>query len=223
MTRLTYFGHSAFLIEDRGTRLLIDPWISNPLSPVKPDQVDAEYIVITHDHGDHVGDAQQIARRTGAKVIAVFETAQKYTASGVETIGMNMGGPVQAGGLEVYLTPAAHSSESGAPAGAVIKGKYTIYHAGDTGLFSDMKLIGEVYMPHVALLPIGGHFTMNPEQAAIAVQMISPKLAVPMHYRTFDVLKGTPEEFEENVKRLSPNTKVKKISPGESLELEGLI
>lgn len=220
---LKWLGHSAFEINESNKVLLIDPWISNPMSPAKvSDYYHADYIVVTHDHSDHLGDAVEISKNSGAPIITVFELANFLNETEkVNTIGMNIGGPLKLDpGISVFLTQAFHSCTHGAPTGTIIKnGTSTIYHAGDTGLFGDMKLIGQLYRPDIALLPIGGFFTMNPEQAAMAVQMISPRIAIPMHYSTFEAIKQDPLEFAKKAKEFSPNTEVVVLKPGESMEL----
>ncbi|MGC8661974.1 MAG: metal-dependent hydrolase [Nitrososphaeria archaeon] len=220
---LKWLGHSAFEINESNKVLLIDPWISNPMSPSKvSDYYHVDYIIVTHDHSDHLGDAVEISRNSGAPIIAVFELANFLNETEkVNTVGMNIGGPLKLNsGISVFLTQAFHSSTHGAPTGAIIKTQTaTIYHAGDTGLFGDMRLIGQLYKPDISLLPIGGFFTMNPEQAAMAVQMISPRIAIPMHYSTFEVIKQDPMEFAKMTKELSPGTKVVVLKAGESIEL----
>ncbi len=233
MVRLRWFGHSAFEIVDGDTTILVDPWLSNPLSPVKPHEYSGEpdLIVVTHAHDDHVGDAIELMRRfRGAKLAAIYELALHLqsrlgegAAGGEERfIGGNIGGPMRIPGLgeKVALTPAVHSSPVGAPTGALIFTRDgVVYHAGDTGLFAEMSLIGELYEPLVALLPIGGHFTMDVVQAAKAVEMLKPKYVIPMHYDTFPVIKADPEEFKRLVEKRAPSTKVVVLKPGESVEL----
>lgn len=217
---IKWLGHSAFEIKIDGLTVLIDPWVTgNPKSPVKVEDLRADIVIVTHDHGDHgFDDAVEICKRTGATFVSIFELAQKASERGVrETVGMNIGGPALVKGLEIILTPALHSSESGNPTGVVIKGKeLTIYHAGDTGVFSDMKLIGELYKPKIALLPVGGHFTMGPVEAAYATKLLGIKYVIPMHYGTFPVLKPDPSEFISKVRELSPETEVIVLKPGES-------
>ncbi|MFP3133557.1 MAG: metal-dependent hydrolase [Nitrososphaeria archaeon] len=219
--KIRWLGHAAFEIQGQGSDILIDPWLTNPLSPVRPEEVKPDYIVVTHDHNDHLGEAIEISKRTGAPIISVYELANYISEKGGKSIGMNIGGPlVLKNNLYVYLTQAFHSSTHGSPTGVIINiNGLSIYHAGDTGLFGDMKLIGEVYSPDVALLPIGGFFTMNPEQAAVAVQLISPRYAIPMHYNTFDIIKQDPSIFAEKVKKLRPSTEVLILKPGESRDL----
>lgn len=224
MGYVRYLGHAAFEIFLSGKRVLVDPWLTNPLSPVKPGELTGvDIIVVTHDHGDHVGEAAEILKRNpGCRLVAVYETAERIgrEARSGQAIGANIGGTVKLGEVEVVLVPAVHSSSTGSPAGAVIVGREgAVYHAGDTGLTMDMKLVGELYSPRVALLPIGGHFTMGPREAAKAVELIQPEIAVPMHYGTFPVLWGKPEEFKKLVEERGLRTRVVVLKPGEKLEL----
>lgn len=239
MARITWYGHAAFEIQIDGKKILVDPWLSNPKSPVKPEDVrEVDLIVITHSHFDHVGDTVAIAKNNpNAKIVAVYEVADLVAGDlakelGVSkedlfnqgrVIGANIGGPVilEDLGLKVAFTPATHSGV-GVAAGAVIIGeKVRIYHAGDTGVTLDMRLVGEIYKPDVALLPIGGHFTMDPVEAAKAVELVRPRFAIPMHYGTFPVLYGKPEDFKKLVEDKCLPTKVVILQPGESFELEG--
>ncbi|MEM3260844.1 MAG: metal-dependent hydrolase [Conexivisphaerales archaeon] len=220
---LKWLGHAAFELNESNKTILIDPWISNPTSPANAkDYYHADYMVVTHDHSDHLGDAVEISKNSGAPIICVFELANFLAETEkVKTIGMNIGGPLKLNSvLSIFLTQALHSSTHGSPTGAIIKtDRVTIYHTGDTGLFGDMKLIGQVYKPDILLLPIGGFFTMNPEQAAIAVQMVSPRIAIPMHYGTFEAINQDPLKFAKIAKELSPGTEIVVLKPGESIEL----
>jgi len=165
--------------------VLIDPFFTgNSTAVVSPDKVDCDIICVTHGHGDHLGDAVQIARRTGAVVASILEMSNYLERTGVKAVGFNLGGTVKIRNTSITMVPAFHSSSIGAPglefsaamaAGMVIDSGKTVYHAGDTCVFGDMKLIGEMYKPQVALLPIGGFFTMDPEQAAMAVKLIKPR------------------------------------------------
>jgi L-ascorbate metabolism protein UlaG (beta-lactamase superfamily) len=220
MVRVTFLGHAAFKIEGSKT-VLVDPFITgNPKSPLKgvEDIEKADVVIVTHDHGDHgFEDAVKICKRTGAYFVSQYELVVKSNLERVEP--MNIGGFVNVGGMgvEVALTPAWHTANVGDPTGVIIRmdGK-TIYHAGDTGLFYDMKLIGELYKPDIAILPIGSRFTMDIYQAAKAVEFISPKFVIPMHYNTFDLIKADPKEFERLV---GDKAKVVILNPGESFEI----
>jgi L-ascorbate metabolism protein UlaG (beta-lactamase superfamily) len=220
MVKVTFLGHAAFKIEGSKT-VLVDPFITgNPKSPLKrvEDIEKADMVIVTHDHGDHgFEDAVKICKRTGAYFVSQYELVVKSNLEKVEP--MNIGGFVNVGGtgVEVAFTPAWHTANVGDPTGVIIRmdGK-TIYHAGDTGLFYDMKLIGELYKPDLALLPIGSRFTMDIYQAAKAVEFISPKFVIPMHYNTFDLIKADPKEFE---KLVGDKAKVVILNPGESFEI----
>ena len=217
--RLRWLGHAAFYVEISGRKVLIDPFLTgNPVCPVKPSELEhVDIVVVTHEHGDHLGDAIEVAQKFDAYFVGIYETAQRASQRGVKkAVGMNIGGPGELEGLRIALTPAFHS---GLPVGVVISsGSETLYHAGDTGLFSDMKLIGELFHPDVALLPIGGFFTMDPEQAAIATTLLKPKVVIPMHYNTFPVIRQDPELFKMLVAEKAPNVEVVILKPGEYYE-----
>ncbi len=227
MASLVYYGHSAFELDVGGKKVLIDPWITNPLSKVKPGDIrDVDYIILTHDHDDHLGDTFDILKNNPkAKVISTYEIAN-FIAEKVgdesRAVGGNMGGPMIIDkDLKVALVPANHTSTHGVAVGAVIMtSEGVIYHAGDTGITSEMALIGELYRPDVALLPIGGHFTMDHNEAAKAVELLKPKVAIPMHYGTFPVLYGDPEEFKRIVTSRGLPTKVVVLKPGERFEFK---
>ncbi len=206
MAKLKYLSHSAFLLESNGHRILIDPFLSgNPVAPVKAEEVECDYIVLTHGHGDHVGDTVDIAQRNNATVISNYEIVSWCDTQGLTGHPMHIGGAHDFPFGRVKFTIAHHGSAyhvgntliyMGNPMGVLItvEGK-TIYHAGDTGLFYDMKLIGEMNAIDVALLPIGDNFTMGIDDAAKAVEFLAPKLAVPIHYKTFDVIDVNPDDF----------------------------
>jgi L-ascorbate metabolism protein UlaG (beta-lactamase superfamily) len=208
--------------------VLIDPFFTgNSTAVVSPDKVDCDIICVTHGHGDHLGDAVQIARRTGAVVASILEMSNYLERTGVKAVGFNLGGTVKIRNTSITMVPAFHSSSIGAPGlefsaamavGMVIDSGKTVYHAGDTCVFGDMQLIGEMYKPQVALLPIGGFFTMDPKQAAMAVKLIKPKIAIPMHYNTWPPIVQDPKEFAKLVKK-SSKTKVVVLKPGECLEV----
>ena len=224
MSYLRWLGHAAFELRTGGKTILIDPWITNPMSPASVDEFKkVDFILVTHDHSDHLGDAVQIAKQSGATVVGIFELMVHLEESeGVKnTIGMNVSGTVKpSNDVEITMVPAIHSSTHGSPAGFVIKTpEAVIYHAGDTGLFSDMELIGRLYKPDISLLPIGSTFTMGPREAAYAVSLINPRIVVPMHYNTFPPIKQDPAEFAGLVARMSPHVKVIIMKPGDKIEL----
>jgi L-ascorbate metabolism protein UlaG (beta-lactamase superfamily) len=205
--KIKYFGHSAFLIDD----LLIDPYIKeNPACPVKIGDIKCNIICITHDHHDHLGDAFEIAKKNNATIVGIYDIVKKAEEKGLKTELMNIGGSIKLQDWEIRLVPATHS---GNPVGFVLKKDKTIYHAGDTGLFMDMMLIAD-YNLDVALLPIGGRYTMDIEQAVEACKMLRPKVVIPMHYNTWNVIKANPNEF----KKKAP-CKVVVLKPGESYEV----
>jgi L-ascorbate metabolism protein UlaG (beta-lactamase superfamily) len=227
MNRLTFHGHAAFELNTAtGSRIMIDPWLDqNPASDIKVDDVDRlDYILVSHGHGDHFSDVPELARKTGATVIATFELAALCQSKGAQNAhGMSIGGGFRFPFGYVKLTPALHGTgidggeagiHSTMPNGFWLDlGDTRIYHAGDTALLTDMQLLqGRV---DVALLPIGDNFTMGPEDAARAVEFIQPRVVIPMHYNTFDLIKQDPQEF----KRLVGNrAEVVILNPGESYE-----
>ena len=222
MGYVKWLGHAAFEILLDGKIIIVDPWLStNPKAPCKPEDIKkADIVLVTHDHGDHLGDAVEIAKRTGACFAGVFELANFMKEKGVEkSIGMNIGGDTLINGIKIILVPAFHSAERGREVGYIIKGKEaSIYHAGDTGLFYDIKLYAELYSIDIALVPIGGLFTMDPYQAAKFVSLIKPKVAIPMHYGTFPPINRSPNDFAKAVKELGLETRVIILKPGEKYE-----
>ncbi len=226
--KITWLGHSAFLFEAE-KKVLIDPFISgNPKAPCSPEDLDPDIIAVTHGHADHLGDTIEIGARAGCRIISIHEVANYIKSKGVFAEGMNKGGTVDVDGITFTMTEALHSSsidasgfsfDGGCPAGFVIGiGGHTIYHAGDTGVFGDMQLIRELYEPEIAFLPIGDKFTMGIKEAVKAVELIKPKIVIPMHYSTFDVIEQDPEEFKRAVEA-KVDTKVIIMKPGEALEL----
>lgn len=220
MVKIRWLGHAAFRVEIANKVVLIDPFLKdNPKAAIKPEEVDrADIIVVTHDHPDHFGDTVEIAKNHDATVVGVYEVASKASNQGVaKTEGMNIGGPAKIDDLELVLTPAIHSGVSN-PAGVIIIGEKTaVYHAGDTALFGDMKLISQVYRPRIALLPIGSYYTMGPREAALATSFIKPKVVIPMHYNTWPQIAQDPKEFESLVRRRVRGVKVSTINPGEEI------
>lgn len=224
--KIKYLGHSAFMIEGGGIRALIDPFISkNPKSNINVDELkDITHIFVTHGHGDHLGDTINIAQRNKSVVICNFEIGQYLNDKGLSVYTMHIGGRTRFEFGKVKMTPALHGSGiyngeyficGGNPCGFLIElnGK-KVYHAGDTGLTMDMKLLEDENID-IALLPIGGNFTMDIDDAVKAVDFIKSKVVVPMHYNTFPVIKANPEEFRDNVK----NSIVKIMSVGEIINI----
>lgn len=222
MAKLTWFGHAAFKIEIAEKIVLVDPWLNgNPASPVKASDITkADVVYVTHDHGDHLGDAIDICRRTDATFAATFELGTYAEEANVKrVVGLNIGGSAEVEGIKLSIVQAFHTASRGAPTGVIIEGEgKTVYHAGDTGLFGDMRLIGEIYKPDVALIPIGGYYTMGAKEAAEAVRLIKPKAAIPMHYGTFPVLARSADEFVESVREKTLEVKVVVLKPGESYQ-----
>ncbi|MBV8857994.1 MAG: metal-dependent hydrolase [Acidobacteria bacterium] len=252
-TRVRWFGHAAFSITTpRGKVLLIDPWLGNPSNPEAKDGKDplasvprVDYILLTHGHRDHVGDAVEIAKKTGAALVCNPELAGNlvklagFPAKQAETDAiMGIGGEIQLadGEVTVAMTPAVHSSSvfnpkagpneaerayGGNPAGFVImiKDGPTIYHSGDTAYFKDMETIGEQYQIDLALLNIGGHFGMEPRMAARAAQSVRARLAVPQHYATFPGIAQNADEFAAELKRLK--IPFYEMKPGETVTFRG--
>ena len=215
--KIHYFSHSGISLEDKLT-ILIDPWLNdNPIAKIKAENITiADYIIATHNHFDHVNDIPIIAKNTNASVISLVETADDLSSKGCnKTIGCNIGGKVSLEGMELVFTQAFHSMSSN-PSGVIIfLNNKTIYHAGDTGVFGDMKLIGEMYPIDLAFLPIGGHFTMGPYEANKAIQLLQPKTVVPIHYNTFDLIKqNVNQDLVKNTK-----TKLVILQPGQDFIL----
>jgi L-ascorbate metabolism protein UlaG (beta-lactamase superfamily) len=228
-TSITWLGHSTVLVKTpKGTNVLIDPFMAhNPTYPkgfALPEKID--YILLTHGHMDHMADAVPVAERLGSTIVAIHELAEYVAKKGAKsTIGMNLGGTVELDDVSATMVEAKHSAGvqdengthyAGVAAGYVltIKGGPVLYHAGDTAVFSDMKLIGQLYKPELAMLPIGGHYTMGPKEAALALKLLGSKKVLPLHFGTFPPLKGTPEQLAALVGK---GVKVARVSPGDSI------
>ncbi|RMG40382.1 MAG: metal-dependent hydrolase [Candidatus Dadabacteria bacterium] len=235
LQNITYAGHSAVFLDYGAKKVAIDPWLKdNPRCPdnlKKPGQLDL--IILTHGHSDHSGGVVELANQCEAKVAANFELINLLIKDGLaaeKACFMNKGGTVDIDGLKVTLTYAYHSSSyeingqalyAGEPCGVIIRDTNTcVYHAGDTGIFSDMKLIGELYSPDIAFLPIGDVFTMGPSEAALAARFVGCKVAIPIHYKTFDLLTGTAEDFKKECSS-NDNLKVVVLEPGENYTPQG--
>lgn len=232
---ITWLGHSTFkLTTPGGKTVLIDPWVAgNPACPEEAKSLDAlDVMLITHAHFDHMGDAVSIAKAHSPQVLAIFEIYQWLESKGVENcIGMNKGGTVEVEGLKATMVEAQHSAGlldddgkliyGGEPAGFVLELEtgLSLYHAGDTGVFSGMSIIQELYEPAIAFLPIGSVFTMGPKEAAYACNLLKSKLVIPMHYGTFPLLTGTPEELKRLVEGM--DLEVVALEPGATHTVAG--
>ena len=234
--KLTWLGHATFLLEAQGKRILIDPWLKgNPACPDElkdPGKIDI--ISISHGHNDHMADAMEIANKNSATVVAMVELGDWLETKGVENVvAMNKGGTAEVDGIKFHMTDAKHSSSfnyevegepgwetiyMGEPAGFVIELEtgFKLYHAGDTSVFGDMALIKKLLAPDVALLPIGDFYTMGPRSAAEAVRLLGVKTVVPMHYGTFPVLVGTPDELRKEADDVQ-GLEVVDMKPGDSI------
>jgi L-ascorbate metabolism protein UlaG (beta-lactamase superfamily) len=222
--RVEYLGHAAFLLVGEGGSVLVDPFLEeNPNAALRPEEVTPDLILVSHAHHDHLGDAIQISKASGAPILTTPEIAHYCLEQGVVSIGAHMGGVVDRGICTVKIFPAWHSSSIGGrmigvPCSFVISmdGR-AIYHAGDTALFGDMSLIGEEFSLDLALLPIGGWYTMGPEDALRALRLLDAQAVVPMHYNTFDQIRANPISFCKKVTEMG--RKCFPLATGDSLEL----
>jgi L-ascorbate metabolism protein UlaG (beta-lactamase superfamily) len=228
--QITWLGHATFLVDTGSQRILIDPWTyQNPRCPEElkdPGRIDA--MLITHAHFDHIGDAVELGRSSGAEIVAIAETSSWLQSKGLQNVvGMNKGGTVEVAGCRAHMTHAVHSCGitdgdrviyGGEAAGYVLEleGGFRLYHAGDTAVFSDMALIGKLLSPDWALLPIGDHYTMGPRSAAEAVRLLGVKTVVPMHFGTFPVLTGTPDDLRREAADVG-GLEVVDLEPGGSI------
>jgi L-ascorbate metabolism protein UlaG (beta-lactamase superfamily) len=224
---LTWYGHSAFLVKVDQYRVLIDPFLSgNPLSPVKPGTVEADYILVSHGHGDHLGDSEEISKRTGATIISNAEICDWLHDKGAKTHAQHIGGGFHHPFGYLKLTIATHGSimpdgsYGGNPAGFLLTTQYSdrLYFAGDTGLFGDMKLIGEEGLD-VAILPIGDNYTMGPGDALRAVKLLQPQLVIPMHFNTTKLIQQDVLAWAERVE-MDTSAKVRVMKPGEEITIQ---
>ncbi len=228
---LTWLGHAAFRITTpTGKVVLIDPWIaSNPSCPAelkKFERVDT--MLITHGHFDHIADAVELGKKFKPEIVAIYEIGQWLESKGVQNVqAMNKGGTQRVGEIEVTMVNAIHSCGilddgkivyGGEACGYVVRlpGGLTIYHAGDTAVFGDMKLIADLYAPELALLPIGDRFTMSPREAALAIRLLNVRHVVPMHFGTFPLLTGTPQELNRITQDIA-GLEIHELAPGESI------
>lgn len=226
---LTWLGHASFRIDSPGgTRVYIDPWLEgNPRCPepeLEPERCDV--VAVTHAHFDHVASAVELGRRFSPALVAMVELAgwlEKQGFEGGSSGGMNKGGTAEVAGIRFTLVNAFHSSATpdgtyaGEPAGIVmeLENGFRLYHAGDTCVFGDMQLIGRIYRPDVAILPIGDHYTMGPREAAVALELLGVTRCIPCHWGTFPLLTGTPSALRE----LAPDVDIIEVEPGRTIEL----
>lgn len=226
--RITWLGHAAFLLEG-SKKVLIDPFITgNPMANVKVEDLSVDLIAVTHGHGDHLGDAVEISKRCGAPVVCIHELSRYLTKKNVKAVGMNIGGTAEVDGVKVTMVQALHSADVeedgtlisvGNPTGVIVElDGVKVYHAGDTDVFLDMQLIGELHKPQIMLVPIGDWYTMGIKGAVKALELVKPEVAIPMHYNTFPVIEQDPEEFVKAVEEKGLKTKVVVLKPGESFE-----
>jgi L-ascorbate metabolism protein UlaG (beta-lactamase superfamily) len=242
---ITWLGHAGFKIEvtDPSTGdkkiVFIDPWFNSPVCPESEKvQAKADLILVTHGHFDHCSDAPALSQKTGAPVVSEYELSKYITANGGTSSGMNKGGTLELGWVDVIMVGADHSGGCpadgfmcGAPAGFVLQfkdGSSSVYHGGDTNVFTDMNIISDLYQPKIALLPIGGHYTMSPREAAYALTRLlhSVLTVVPMHFGTMPVLKGNPAELQQflnTFKTEGRDVRVAAMSYGQTLALSSLV
>jgi L-ascorbate metabolism protein UlaG (beta-lactamase superfamily) len=231
--KITCLGHAAFrIVTPSGEVILIDPWLStNPKCPEKLKSFGrVDTILLTHGHDDHLGDTLELAGKHHSQVLAIHETALWLESKGLaagKVQGMGKGGTAKVGDIEVTLVNAIHSNSihdgdkivyGGEPAGLIVRlpGDFTIYHAGDTDVFGDMKIIAELYSPDLVILPVGDHYAMGPRQAALAIRLLGAHHVVPMHYGTFPALTGTPEALREFTRDVA-GLEIHAMKPGETL------
>ncbi|AAB99165.1 conserved hypothetical protein [Methanocaldococcus jannaschii DSM 2661] len=216
---ITWYGHACFKVDN----VLIDPFVPNPLCDLPYDEImeGVEVIAVTHGHADHLGNAEELAKTYNVPVVTNHEISVYLSERGVCAEGMNIGGTIEINGAKLTMVKAEHSSDisptisGGVAAGFIINDR--VYHAGDTGLFGDMELIGEIYAPQIALLPIGGRYTMGIDEALVAIELIYPEIVIPMHYNTFPLIEVDVNEFVKKAEALGVEVIVPKI--GEPLEL----
>jgi L-ascorbate metabolism protein UlaG (beta-lactamase superfamily) len=228
---ITWLGHSTFILDlPSGVRCVTDPWLGNPNCPAKFSKAESlkplDLILVSHGHSDHTSDVAAVARATGATVVCMFELGLHFTDKGLQRVkDMGIGGTQEVAGARITMTQAVHSGSIveggkivylGGAAGFILRAASTptIYFAGDTGLFGDMKLIGEIYQPQIAFLPIGDLYTMGPDTAAIAAKWLGVRQVVPMHWGTFPVLTGTPVELKTEL--AGSGIEVLELKPGET-------
>lgn len=228
--QVNWYGHSNVMLIENGVSVLVDPFFEgNPFAPDWRDIPKPNIIAVTHDHGDHLGQAMEIARTTGAVIACIADLADWFRGQGIPASqivnhgsGWNIDGTVEHAGVRLTMTQAFHSARHGAPVGFVIEmpGGHTVYHAGDTGLFGDMALIADRFALDLALLPIGGVFTMDPALAVKAAKLLKPSAVMPIHYKTFPLLEQDANSFVESMGQHMPSCRVLTPAPCELIYLD---
>jgi L-ascorbate metabolism protein UlaG (beta-lactamase superfamily) len=223
MLKATWLGHAAWQFEGAGKVVIVDPFLDeNPVAAKKAKDITrADVVLVSHDHFDHFADAPAICKQTGATLVSTYEIATGAAEKhGIKAEGMNIGGTIEVDGVRIHMTIAFHTSSRGHPTGWVIElAGATVYHTGDTCLFGDMRLIGEIFRPDLMCVPIGDRFTMGPPSAARAVELVAPRVAVPMHYDTWPPIAQDPVKWKALVAERARGTEVVVLKPGESHEV----
>jgi len=224
--QIHWYGHSNIQVSDGKATVCVDPFFEgNPLCKTDWKAISApDLVLVTHDHGDHAGQALEICQATGAMLGCVVGTGARFAGAGLPAsqlfagIGFNIGGTVEHKGIRVTMTPAFHSSESGVPVGYIVRmpSGFTFYHSGDTCVFGDMAIWGELYPLDLALLPMGGFFTMDARQAALACKMLKPKTLIPLHWGTFPLLAPGTEELKTELAKQASGCRLVNLKPGDS-------
>ncbi|MCL5040838.1 MAG: metal-dependent hydrolase [Firmicutes bacterium] len=221
MMKVNFLGHAAFLLEDKGVGLVFDPFLTgNPQATAKPQDLKVDYILVSHAHHDHLGDAVDIARRNGATIVSTAEVAGLCAKQGAQTAAMHIGGRNPFAFGTVRIVQAFHGAgvEGGHACGFIVNFfGHSVYFAGDTGIFGDMELFGRLEPLELALLPIGGNYTMGIDDAVLAAEMLKPKAIIPMHYNTWPVIQANPEEFRQKIQARQA-VEVRILAPGQSTE-----
>lgn len=222
----TWLGHAAWRFSGRAATVIVDPFLEeNPAAPLKLKDIPrADVVLVSHDHYDHFGDAPALCKKTGATLVATYEVAAWAAEKhGIKTEGMNIGGTIEVAGVKVHMTVAFHTSARGHPTGWVVEmDGVKVYHTGDTCLFGDMKLIGDFFRPDLACVPIGDRFTMGPASAAKAVELIRPRVVVPMHYNTWPAIAQDAKAWAETVRAGGSGAEVVVLKPGESYRVNAI-
>jgi len=225
--KIKWLGHAGFQItSEKGKVIIVDPWLTdNPLATCRAENITrADVVLVTHDHFDHIADAALIVKATGATLVGMPETVGRLKEEEkvpdsqiVYGMGMNIGGTAFFDDISITMTQAFHSSQTASPAGYIIRLEdgFTLYHAGDTGIFSSMKLLGELFPINLAMLPIGGVFTMDPSQAASAAKLLGASTVIPMHFKTFPILEQDASSFKEIMDKEAPDIEVVVLEPGQ--------